>query len=155
LIPIDRDGAAEIEGDGLEEKTLGIAENQAASLEFGLSEVGVEGAGVHDEKPRGNDGIGLAKNERKATKLAICIGSDLPCGEGGGLAKTFFWGEKGVGRTQALQRAVVGNFGERESFGVGESRESGSGENRGFKGGEGAGHLIVLGGFEDIGGVEG
>jgi hypothetical protein len=71
------------------------------------------------------------------------------------LAKTFFWGEKGVGRTQALQRAVVGNFGERESFGVGESRESGSGENRGFKGGEGAGHLIVLGGFEDIGSVEG
>jgi hypothetical protein len=155
LIPIDRDGAAEIEGDGLEGKALGIAENQAASLEFGLSEVGVEGAGVHDEEPRGNDGIGLAKNERKATELAICIGSDLPSGESGGLAKTFFWGEKGGGRTQALQRAVVGNFGERKIFGVGERRESGSGKNRGFKGGEGAGHLIVLGGFEDIGGVEG
>jgi hypothetical protein len=94
LIPIDRDGAAEIEGDGLEKKALGIAENQAASLEFGLGKVGVEGAGVHNEEPRGNDGIGLAKNERKATELAICIGSDLPSGEGGGLAKTFFWGEK-------------------------------------------------------------
>jgi hypothetical protein len=155
LIPIDRDGAAEIEGDGLEVKALGISKNQAASLELGLSEVGVEGAGVHDEEPRGNDGIGLAKNERKATELAICIGSYLPGGESCGLAKTFFWGEKGVGRTQALQRAVVGNFGKRESFGTGEGRESGSGENRGFKGGEGAGHLIVLGGFEDIGGVEG
>jgi hypothetical protein len=54
-----------------------------------------------------------------------------------------------------LQRAVVGNFGKREGFGVGERRERGSGENRGFKGGEGAGHLIVLGGFEDIGSVEG
>ncbi len=54
-----------------------------------------------------------------------------------------------------MERAVVGNFGKREGFGVGERRERGSGENRGFKGGEGAGHLIVLGGFEDIGGVEG
>jgi hypothetical protein len=50
---------------------------------------------------------------------------------------------------------VVGNFGKRESFGTGERRESGSGKSRGFKGGEGTGHLIVLGGFEDIGGVEG
>jgi hypothetical protein len=155
LIPIDRDGAAEIEGNALEGKALGIAKNQAASLEFGLSEVSVEGAGVHDEEPRGNDGIGLAKNEGEATELTIRIGSDLPGGESGGLAKTFFWGEKGVGRAQALQRAVVGNFGKRESFGAGERRESGSGENRGFKGGEGTGHLIVLGGFEDIGGVEG
>jgi hypothetical protein len=87
--------------------------------------------------------------------LAICIGSDLPSGESGGLAKTFFWGEKEVGRAQALQRAVVGNFRKRESFGAGERRESSSGENRGFKGGEGAGHLIVLGGFEDIGCVKG
>ena len=49
----------------------------------------------------------------------------------------------------------MGNFGKRESFGVGERRESGSGKNRGFERGEGASHLIVLGGFEDIGGVEG
>ena len=81
MIPIDRDGAAEIEWDGLEVKALGIAKNQSAPLKFGLSEVGVEGAGVHDEEPRGNDGIVLAKNERKATELAICIGSDLPGGE--------------------------------------------------------------------------
>ena len=155
LIPIDRDGAAEIEGDGLEGKALGIAKNQAASLEFGLREVGVEGAGVHDEEPRGNDGIGLAENEGKATELAIGIRCDLPSGESGGAAKAFFWGEKGVGRAQALQGAVVGNFGKRESFGVSERRESGSGKNRGFKGGEGAGHLIVLGGFEDIGCVKG
>jgi len=155
LIPIDRDGAAEIEWDGLEVEALGIAKNQAASLEFGLSEVGVEGAGVHDEEPRGNDGIGLAKNEGEATELAIGIRSDLPSGESGGVAKTFFWGKKGVGRAQALERAVVGNFGKRESLGDGERRKSGSGENRGFKRGEGAGHLIVLGGFEDIGGVEG
>ena len=155
MIPIDRDGAAEIEGDGLKIKALGIAKNQATALEFGLSKVGVEGAGVHDEEPGGNDGIGLAKNEGEATELTIRIGSDLPGGESCGLAKTFFWGEKGVGRAQALQRAVVGNFGKRESFGAGESRERGSGENRGFKGGEGAGHLIVLGGFEDIGSVEG
>jgi len=94
LIPIDRDGAAEIERDGLEVKALGIAKNQAASLEFGLSEVGVEGAGVHNEEPGGNDGIGLAKNDGKAAELAIRIGSDLPSGEGGGAAKAFFWGEK-------------------------------------------------------------
>jgi len=133
LIPIDRDGTAEIEGDGLEGKALGITKNQAASLEFGLREVSVEGAGVHDEEPRGNDGIGLAKNEGEATDLAIRIGSDLPGSESGGAAKAFFWGEKGVGRTQALQRTVVGNFGKRESFGVGERRESGSGKNRGFE----------------------
>jgi len=120
-----------------------------------LSEVGVEGAGVHDEEPRGNDGIGLAKNKGEATELAIRIRSNLPSGESGGVAKTFFWCEKGVGRAQALQRAVMGNFGKRESLGDGERRESGSCQNRGFKRGEGAGHLIVLGGFEDIGRVEG
>jgi len=78
----------------LEVKALGIAKNQAASLEFGLSEVGVEGAGVHNEEPGWNDGIGLAKNDGKAAELAIRIGSDLPSGEGGGAAKAFFWGEK-------------------------------------------------------------
>jgi hypothetical protein len=120
-----------------------------------LGEVSAEGAGVHDEEPRRNDGIGLAKNEGKAAELAIGIRRDLPSGDCGGAAEAFFWSEKGFGAAQALQRAVVGNFGKRESFGVGERRESGSGKNRGFERGEGAGHLIVLGGFEDIGSVEG
>jgi hypothetical protein len=120
-----------------------------------LGEVSSEGAGVHDEEPGRNDGIGLAKNEGKAAELAIGIRRDLPSGDCGGAAEAFFWSEKGVGGAQALERAVMGNFGKRESFGVGERRESGSGKNRGFERGEGAGHLIVLGGFEDIGGVEG
>ena len=82
-------------------------------------EISTEGAGVHDEKPGGNDRIGLAKNEGKATELAIGIGRDLPSGDCGGAAEVFFWSEKGFGGAQALERAVVGNFGKRESFGFG------------------------------------
>jgi hypothetical protein len=97
----------------------------------------------------------LAKNEGQATELAIGIRRDLPSGDCGGAAETFCWSEKGVGGAQALESAVVGNFGKGKSFGFGEGGESGGGQNGGFERGEGAGHLIVLGGFEDIGGVEG
>jgi hypothetical protein len=120
-----------------------------------LGEVSAEGAGVHDEEPGRNDRIGLAKNEGQATELAIGIRRDLPSGDCGGAAEAFCWSEKGVGRAQALERAVVGNFGKGKSFGFGEGGESGGGQNGGFERGKGPGHLIVLGGFEDIGGVEG
>jgi len=95
--PVDRHGAAEIDGNFLEQAALVVAQDDGAAGEFRLGEVGSRGAGIHFQEPGGNGAVALLENEGQAVEVAIGLRGDLPGGDAGGATQAFLRGEKRIG----------------------------------------------------------
>ena len=154
MAPIDRHGASAIQRNRLQFKIVFVAKNQAAICKGGVGEVGPESLCIQSEKPGGGDCVFMPKDKRQAAEKSVRFGGDFPSGGLRGALNTFFRGEKRVSGSKGGNRAGMGNFWQRESFGLGGGGERSGRDCGGKVGGEGTSELVILSGFKGIGGVE-
>lgn len=153
-VPVDRNRAAEVDGDFLEFAAQLVPQDEGSSGKFRLGEIGAEGAGVHFEEPGGNRTAGLAEDKGQAMDMAIGLRRDFPGGGAGRAAEAFCGREKTFRRTDSPKRAVMGERGKFQFFPAALPPEGHGGEDGGVKGGQGAGELIVLKRLKGVGGIE-